>query len=240
MELRVLGSGSKGNSYALVGDDEILLLEAGISFDKVKKGIDFQINKVVGCLISHQHKDHLGYIEGVSKMGIPIFTNDETEQFVEDVCKLKINGVREAKMFELGNFKIVPFYLPHDNVPNFGYLIYHKEMGNLLFMTDYEYCPWVFKDYNINHFLIECNYINKYVDKTSANYVHVLKGHAELETTVEFITKNTTKHLNNIILCHLSENNADETEILEKVKDNVPPTVNVFIAEEGLKIKLKE
>lgn len=55
MLLRVIASGSKGNSYALIGDSEILLIEAGVRLMEVKKNIDFQISKVVGCLVSHEH-----------------------------------------------------------------------------------------------------------------------------------------------------------------------------------------
>lgn len=55
MLLKTIASGSKGNSYALIGDKEILLIEAGVSLMEVKKNIDFQISKVVGCLVSHEH-----------------------------------------------------------------------------------------------------------------------------------------------------------------------------------------
>lgn len=55
MLMRTISSGSQGNSYALIGDSEILLIEAGVSLMEVKRNIDFQISKVVGCVISHEH-----------------------------------------------------------------------------------------------------------------------------------------------------------------------------------------
>ncbi len=55
MLLKCIASGSKGNSYALISDKEILLIEAGVRFREVKKHIDFQVSKIVGCLISHEH-----------------------------------------------------------------------------------------------------------------------------------------------------------------------------------------
>ena len=55
MLLKCITSGSSGNSYALISNDEILLIEAGVRLLEVKKHIDFQISKVVGCVISHEH-----------------------------------------------------------------------------------------------------------------------------------------------------------------------------------------
>lgn len=55
MLLKCIASGSKGNCYALVSDREILLIEAGVRLIEVKKAIDFQISKVGGCVVSHEH-----------------------------------------------------------------------------------------------------------------------------------------------------------------------------------------
>lgn len=55
MLLKCIATGSKGNSYALISDEEILLIEAGVPLMEVKKAIDFQISKIVGCLVSHEH-----------------------------------------------------------------------------------------------------------------------------------------------------------------------------------------
>lgn len=55
MLLKCIASGSSGNSYVLISDEEILLMEAGVRLLEVKKFIDFQISKVVGCVITHEH-----------------------------------------------------------------------------------------------------------------------------------------------------------------------------------------
>lgn len=50
-----IGSGSKGNAYALECGDEILLIEAGLSFKKeILPAINWEGGKVVGCLVSHR------------------------------------------------------------------------------------------------------------------------------------------------------------------------------------------
>lgn len=52
---KVLGSGSKGNCYLIETSKEILILEAGLKWKDIVLGLDFDLSKVVGCLISHEH-----------------------------------------------------------------------------------------------------------------------------------------------------------------------------------------
>lgn len=53
--LITVGSGSSGNSYILECDNEILLLELGVSWKEILKALDFKLDKVVGVCVSHAH-----------------------------------------------------------------------------------------------------------------------------------------------------------------------------------------
>jgi phosphoribosyl 1,2-cyclic phosphodiesterase len=55
MNLQILGSGSSGNSYLLKSEKDILVIDAGVSFQKVKEAVNFQISNIVGVLVSHAH-----------------------------------------------------------------------------------------------------------------------------------------------------------------------------------------
>jgi Cft2 family RNA processing exonuclease len=55
MRLSCCGSGSSGNSYILESDNEILILDAGISPKTVLPSINFQISKISGVLVTHSH-----------------------------------------------------------------------------------------------------------------------------------------------------------------------------------------
>lgn len=55
MKLKVLGSSSSGNCYILENDAEALIIEAGVSFKEVKVALDFNIRKIQGVVVSHQH-----------------------------------------------------------------------------------------------------------------------------------------------------------------------------------------
>ena len=119
---------------------------------------------------------------------------------------------------QFGGFEITSFYLPHNGVWNNGFLI-KVEGQTLLYMTDFEYCPYTFKKQHINHMLIECNYQNKYINTEIANYEHKLRGHCELDVCKEFVKINRTDELKTVILCHLGHGaDADECAVeVEKV-----------------------
>ena len=54
-KLITIGSSSSGNSFILQCNDDILLIEAGIKWDSILKGLNFNLEKVRGVLISHSH-----------------------------------------------------------------------------------------------------------------------------------------------------------------------------------------
>lgn len=53
--LKTIATGSSGNSYALMNDNEILLLDLGVNARVIKKEIDFRVSDIVGCLVTHKH-----------------------------------------------------------------------------------------------------------------------------------------------------------------------------------------
>jgi len=55
MVFKVISTGSIGNSYLLETENEALLVECGVPIAKVKKAINYNISKIKGALITHQH-----------------------------------------------------------------------------------------------------------------------------------------------------------------------------------------
>lgn len=232
MKLVCVGSSSKGNAYALDAEDEILLIEAGCPIKDVKKSINWKIGKVVGCVATHGHADHIGKIRDYCSIGFPIYTNDDTAEFIETVYGEKVCGVPEFNKFNLGGFTMQPFYLPHNGVANFGYLIEHDEMGKLLFMTDMEYCRYNFGAIGINHLLVEANYDIDLVDRSIPNYEHKLLGHCSIQTACGIIRANRTLELRTATLCHLGQF-SDANYFQRQAAEAARAGVSVGVAEAG-------
>lgn len=55
MKLKVLSSGSQGNFYLLETNTETLILDCGIPIKDIKIGLDFDLRRVSGVLVTHSH-----------------------------------------------------------------------------------------------------------------------------------------------------------------------------------------
>lgn len=145
------------------------------------------------------------------------------------------------KSMNMGEFTVKPFDLTtidgnwtHTDAngepcPIYGFLITHKEMGRMLYITDCELVKWKFKD--INHILLGVNYDNDLIDNEDpAKVNHVYRGHMSIDTACNFVKANNSKDLKNVIMCHLSSENADSDSFIEKMK-KVARNANVDVAE---------
>ena len=236
MLLKVISTGSQaGNCYALIADNgERLLLDFGCEPNKILRGIGYRVSDVCGALLTHMHGDHVKAYRWIFQNGIPIYTNDETAEHFEIISGEKMIGKPEKIPFEVGSYRVTPFYLPHDNTPNFGFLIdLLDDSGRLLYATDFEYLPYTFKSLKINYFLLECNHQADLVDRSEAKYEHSIRGHSELETVKEITRVNKTPNMRNVILCHLSDGWSDPDRMKREVQEVVGKWVRVDVAEKG-------
>ena len=245
MQLRCLGSSSSGNCYLIENERECLVLEAGIPLKEVKKALDFNISKIVGLLVTHEHGDHFGHIREYLKAGIPIRASQGTWCSLDFALDISDKMILPGYWYQIGGFTITPFPVVHDAAEPFGYIIRHQEMGTLLFASDTEYIKLNFRKLQLNHIMIECNYNQKIIDSRMRQGEtdkmlrdRVIQSHMELETCKEFIRQNKTVMLYNIILLHLSDGNSDQKQSIHEIQEVAGPFVRVYAADKGLTVNL--
>ena len=237
MKLQILGSSSSGNCYILGNDDECIVIEVGknITLLKLKQALKFNVGKVKGVLISHQHDDHAGMAKECEKI-FPVYCN---RSVIETKGLQRATELKHGSKITIGGFTILPFDADHD-VPCLGFIIKHEEIGNLLFLTDSGSCDYEFK--NLNHILIECNYSDEELAKSIESGLHpsvakrVLGTHLELYTCRDVLLQQDISNVYNIILIHLSQNNSDEKKFKEVLSRATGKPVQ--IAKSGLEIEL--
>lgn len=234
MKLKCIATGSTGNCYLLTSDSgETLILDCGIPIKEIKKGLDWNIKDVMGVLCTHKHLDHSKSLDNFKKMSIPVFAPYQ----------------RNYNKKNYGGFTIYPFPLQtldgnwtHTDAngepcPIYGFLITHKEIGKMLYITDTELIKWKFK--GINHILLGTNYDKDLVNvdnQSKAN--HVFRGHLSIDTACDFVKANYSDSLQNVIMCHLSSENADSDSFVEKM-EKVAYGANVDVAVAGKSWDLK-
>lgn len=235
MKLKCLGSSSAGNCYLLTSNSgETLILDCGIPIKEVKKGLNWNVKDIVGVLCTHKHLDHSKSVKDFEAMGIPVFAPYISEK------PMKIGN---------GDFRVQPFDLTtiggswtHTDAngepcPIFGFLITHKEMGRMLYITDCELVKWKFK--GINHILLGVNYDKDLIDRDNTGKAnHVFRGHLSIDTACDFVKANYSDSLQNVIMCHLSSENSDSDSFIEKMK-NAVNGANVDVAVAGKSWDLK-
>lgn len=229
MKLKCIATGSSGNCYLLQADNgETLILDCGIPIKEIKKGLDWNIKGIVGVLCTHKHLDHSKSVKDFETMGIPI---------CEPYKALLMNQFLANSYFTVRAFDLttVDGRWTHTDAngepcPIFGFLITHKEMGRMLYITDCEVIKWKFKD--INHILLGVNYDKDLVDTDNPKANHVFRGHLSIDTACDFVKANNSDSLQNVIMCHLSSENADKDSFIEKMK-KVACGANVDVAEPG-------
>nr|DAG16997.1 MAG TPA: hypothetical protein [Caudoviricetes sp.] len=239
MVLKVLGSSSQGNCYILENKNEALIIEAGVRFIEVKKALGFDIRKVSGCLITHQHNDHAKYIKAMVESGFPTLALEEVWT-AKGVTGSRAYCIERGKGYRFGRFKVLPFDACHD-VPCVGYLIDHPETGRIMFLTDSCMCEYVFP--GLNQVMIECNYSDaKLVEAINAGRTlpsqreRLMTSHMELNTCKGFLCANDLTNVANIILLHLSDNNSDEKHFVSEIERQTGKVV--YAAHTGLEIEL--
>lgn len=242
MRLNVLGSDSNGNCYVLQNDKEALIIEAGVRFSEVKKALKWQLSKVVGAVITHEHNDHAKYVRDFVSNGITVLA-------LPSVFKAKgIDSLSFRKEIEpmhgyiVGGFKVFAIPVCHD-VPCVGFIIEHEDMGRMLFVTDTMMLEY--RVPGLNHILLEANYAEDILDmKIEAGSVplsmkpRLIHSHMEIETTKGILRANDLSGVNEIVLIHLSNGNSDERRFVREVQEVSGKPVYAAVA--GLELNLSK
>lgn len=241
MKLTVLGSNSLGNCYILETSTEALIIEAGIRIKEVHKALKFNISKVVGAIISHEHNDHSGYIHNLMKDGITVLAPEEvfTSKEVSSLASFR-KVVEPNKGYKVGGFKIIPLSVEHD-VTCMSYIIDHADMGRMLFTTDTMIFPYIVP--NLNHLLIEANYADDILECNIESgrmpivmRKRLLMSHMELETTKQILQEQDLTNVSNIVLIHLSDGNSNEARFIKEITEVTGKSV--YAANKGLVLDL--
>lgn len=172
--------------------------------------------------------------------GIRVYANKHTHESKGTLQAYNATVIKEGDEIKLGGFKIKPFNLEHD-VPSFGFLIFHKEMGRLVFITDTSHCKYKFN--GLNQVILEANYSKEIMmqrfqdgDINALVRDRVFNSHMSFESAIEFLQANDLSQMTNLVYIHLSKGNSDPDLF---VKETIKAIGRVpHIAEPKMKISI--
>ncbi len=225
MEIKILGSGSKGNCYWVSDGRSSVLLDAGLPFREIQRGIDFKVADLDGCLITHEHGDHAKAVKDLQKAGVDCWMSTGTAKAIsvyENSHRTRVTV--HGGMFGVGSFAVMSIGTKHDSAEPLGfYLLSTYTQERLLYMTDTCYIPNRFD--GMTHIMIEVNYCQDTLDENVKSgridpglRNRIVQSHMSLQTALGFFKANDLSQVKEIILLHLSDSNSQAEKILREVQ----------------------
>lgn len=220
-----LFSSSSGNSTLISTGETNILIDAGVSCARLVsalKDVGISPNEIDGILITHEHRDHISGAGAMSrKFNIPLYSSretlEETVKIVGDVYDSSLREVEAKKIFNIREFAICPFQIPHDAVNPMGYSILYNnkkytvatDIGHITESLLKSVCK-------SDAILLESNHDIDMLK--SGSYPYYLKkrilgdnGHLSNDKAAHLATQLALWGTKNIILGHISkENNTPE------------------------------
>ncbi len=215
-------SGSAGNLYTVEADNgNRLLIDPGVPWKKLLEALDYDLSNIVGCLVSHEHKDHCKAVPCVLEAGIQVFASLGT---------LRAMGVIGHRMActmvpHIEGFDIISRKANHDAADPLIFAI-ACDGQRLLFATDTSHISQTFLT-PFDIIAIECSYDRTILDErvwtgdinpTLAN--RLLRSHMEKYTTIRYLEKFCDlSRCKEIHLLHCSKDNLDAEATRKEIED---------------------
>jgi phosphoribosyl 1,2-cyclic phosphodiesterase len=228
MDIKILASGSKGNAYVVSDGKTTLLLDAGIPFAEIQKGMNYKTSEIDACLVTHRHGDHAKAVPKLLERGVPVYgpldladAYNGTSVFPAAKNQEGVNRVWKTTFYTL----CVKAFPVHHDVECYGYLITSTETGErLLYMTDTTHTEYKFDD--LTHIMVEANHSQETVIRNAKEGIipedlaqRIMRSHMSIETVLGMLEANDTSKLKQVYLLHLSDDNSDAEDFKRRVQE---------------------
>jgi len=232
MTFTSLASSSGGNCYIASDGKTAVLLECGISYRRIQKGLHFDLTAIRGCLVSHEHNDHSKSVMELIRSGVEVFASDGTAHALD--CGL-ISVIEDRVQFPVGSFEIVPFETFHDAEEPLGFLLYSRVDGErLAFATDTVNLGYQFP--GVNLLALEANYdvaiLARCGQLSEKVRDRITNSHMEIGTLCRYLKSLDLSSCRAVYLLHLSNTTSNEADFIKRVREVVPPHIQVVACKE--------
>lgn len=222
IEIKALASSSKGNAFYLNDGVCPLLLDCGLSYKELQRGIGFSVTGLGGCLLTHEHKDHSKAAQELMKAGVDVYASAGTIEMLR-LSGHRIRPVEALKQFEVGSWVILPFDTQHDARNPLGFFLQSSTGAKVLYATDTYYIKYKFN--GLTHIMIEANYADDLLHENllkgtihPAMKKRIRRSHFSLANVKEFLKANDLSKVQEIWLIHLSAENSDSERFKKEIQ----------------------
>jgi phosphoribosyl 1,2-cyclic phosphodiesterase len=220
MRYCVIARGSKGNSISVTDGDTGILIDCGISAQRITtnlKELGVDPGALSGLCLTHDHTDHISGLDvAARKWSLPVYATEGTSTSVL-VSRLRPKSDLQwmiftpGNTFTIGSLTVHPFVVPHDAGDPVGFVISNgcKRLG---VATDLGYVSDMAQSHlgKCHALVLESNHDVEML--RDANRPWNLKeriagrhGHLSNYQTQELLEQILPGQLSTLVLAHLSE-----------------------------------
>jgi phosphoribosyl 1,2-cyclic phosphodiesterase len=211
--IKPIASGSGGNAYWISDGETPVLLDAGIPLSRIQSGCGYNAARLSGCLITHEHSDHIKAAKDLARLGVDVFASGGTLE-AAGLSGHRYHTVKALKAFDLGTFTVMPFDVEHDTAEPLGFLLKSwATQEKLLYFTDTCYLRYRFE--GLTHIMMEANYDMGAMERNvmtgridPARAKRTINSHMSIDTAVKTLQGFELGSLQQIYLLHLSGDNS--------------------------------
>lgn len=241
MKFCVIASGSAGNMTYVEAGSTKLLIDCGISLPNAinrleEKNIDIDLKEVTDILITHEHDDHVAFIDTVvKKTKANLYINELSFKNLKPNVRDNLIGQNIAFLegdgcYRIGDVEVCTLVLNHDCKNNFGFVIRYKNK-QFGYFTDTGIFPSRYKYLlsELDSFVIEANHDVEMLQNSGRPYYLINRilsttGHLSNQITYELLRDTLTTRTKNIVFAHVSRDcnsqSCIECDIISKFKDS--------------------
>ena len=218
MKIWVLGSGSKGNAVLVECDGSRMLVDCGYgtrNLTKRLKTIDVDPRSIDGCLITHEHTDHVsGAAAAAKRWGWQLYATAGTASAAELTGK-HVHRVEPGATLDFPRMTVTSTRTPHDATESVGFVVESRSTGaraGLFYDIGYVTRRIASACESLDILVIESNHdedmlrYGPYSPSLKRRIASKL-GHLSNPDAGRFAREMVTPNLKHVVLAHLSEEN---------------------------------
>lgn len=250
MKVKVLASGSKGNSTIVLCDNTKILIDIGISYLQLKRLLEansLDILDFSGVLITHSHTDHIkGLASLINHTKLNVYIPEAMYIDLENILP-KERCVFIDDIFSINDVEVNLIHTSHDTTASVGYIIKYNEK-ELVYVTDTGYINRKFLDKmkNKDIYILESNHDE--VMLMDGPYPRFLKervisdkGHLSNKMTAKYLKNSIGEKTKYIVLAHISEKNNTDDLAYSETRNAIGDTnIELLIAKQDEETKYLE
>ncbi len=252
MKVKMLASGSKGNSCLVMTDEVKILIDVGVSYqylDRELSLIGLSPKDIDMVFITHVHSDHIkGLKVFLKKTGLQVsIPADMEHELREHLDDFDCNYLDDMNQFL--DLSVELIHTSHDTDSSVGYIM-ESGGSSFVYVTDTGYInrKYLKRMVNKSLYVIESNHDEKML--MEGPYPYYLKqrvisdsGHLSNKTTSKYLSNAVGSQTKVIVLAHLSEKNNTEEKAYEEVYNKLLKTEfqgRILIAKQNESLELIE